>query len=224
MRGIRLGLGALLACGLLLACGFDNGYDGDCNARVRLDGDTFRPVNGLHLPVRGEALGQGEYLDCDGTPVAGLGVPEVFEVVGVDPTVAVLVTDAGSESVYLNTSGRYRDRPKLLKQAEQFPKCRQPAQFVASWNFIDPEDVPSLDDFASAEPPYTVLMKTSEGTGLPLDRWSLMQLEVEVTEATKPTPTGEFLTEANTEGQLIEVETVCSGDNFVATRLALTGE
>ncbi len=219
MRRMALAAVVGIVTSLLVACADGSGQEGDCNAKIAFDGATFRPVNDLQTPRRGERLGNADYLDCDGTVVAELGKANVFEVAGEEPATVIIVPSDGSDVVYLNSAQRYRDRPKLLKDSVKFQACKQPARFTATLQYIDPEDVPNMDEFASAVPPYTAVVSTSQGRGLPFDRWSEMTLEIEVTDATTPAPTPALLTEANDRDAELVIRTQCSGGAFEATSI-----
>ena len=205
----------------LTACTDGSGLEGECTMTLMFDERTYRPVNALQNPLRGEELGSAEVLDCDGAVMEGEPRLTVFELAGEDPDDVLIVPRYGRDDVFLNESMRFRDRPQVLKDSVKFPKCTQPARFIATWSYIDPEDFPHMDDFASALPPYTAVVTTSQGRGLPLDRWSSMTLEIEVTDNTVPTPTPELLTAANDDDADLVVRTQCSGTAFEATSIRL---
>lgn len=220
------GVVALVAAtALLSACG-DRANEGDCVVRIRYDGDIYRPHSVMLTPRRGESLGVADRVDCDGESLPGESREEVFAVAGVDPSALVMTHEAGGEGVYINTGVPYRERPAILKEGSRFLECNGPASFTGSWGYIDPEDVPGFEDYDTAEVPYTGVFTSRRGRGLALDRWSQITLEAEITAATDPVPSPEFLEKVLVGNDPVVVTTRCRGKGFEVTsiRLATPGE
>lgn len=208
-----------LCCAGLVACSDDAGdFVGDCNARILVGDDLFRPANGLHTPPRGRRLGTAPYVDCEGETAPGLGRARLFSVPGQDSATLVLSSEEEGDAVYINETVPWEERPQLIKHAGHYLTCSGPARFTGMWRYIEPEDMPSGEDHDSAKVPYTANFVTRHGSGVGLERWAQVTLQAEITTATRPVPSPELIERATAEGVPVTVTTVCEDGRFrVAT-------
>lgn len=215
MRARFLALAAMIACALLMSCSpAPSAGEGDCTARVRLHGDTYRPVAGLQTPHRGERVGTAPYVDCEGDTEPGLGDAEVFTVRGHDASRLVIVAEENDDAVYINDTIPWRERPQLVKDSERYVKCSGPARFTGVWRYIEPEDMPNGEDYASAQAPYIGNFTTRTGTGVRLARWAQVTVQAEITGDTKPVPSAQFLERAMGKNVPVTVTATCRGKLF----------
>jgi hypothetical protein len=92
------GVGVVLA---LTACGSgDSANGGDCNARIKYQGSTYRTHNLVKASAEAEetSLGRGDVVGCDGEAVDQVSV---HRVVGVEPDVAIAVTGSEWRGTYV---------------------------------------------------------------------------------------------------------------------------
>ena len=215
MHGRLLALIAAVSCAAVVSCSQGpSGNDGDCNARLRLHGDAYRPVDVLHTPHRDERIGTGTYLDCEGEPAPGLGDAQVFAIPGQDSSQLVIVAGEKRDGVYLAEAIPWRERPQLVKDSEHYLKCSGPVRFTGVWRYVEPDDMPNGEDYGSAQVPYTANFSTRKGTRLPLDRWSEVTLQAEITSDTKPVPSAQFLERATSGDVPVTVTATCHGESF----------
>jgi len=106
-------VGLLLVTPLIAGCAdAPAGSEGDCNARIGWDGVVYRQHNELTPEApRGERLGSGDVLDCDGSSVATV---QVFAVDGVDSSVAITTTGEWP-GVYVAEGASKSSWPDALK-------------------------------------------------------------------------------------------------------------
>ena len=77
----------VLAIPLIASCDLQYGNEGDCNARIGYDERIYRSNNAVNEAApRGDLLGSGDVLDCDGEPFLAV---KVFSIKGVSPSVAI---------------------------------------------------------------------------------------------------------------------------------------
>lgn len=221
MRASLLAVSIGLCCVILAACVDEDdsgGSEGDCNARLLVNGELLRPVSLLQTPPRGERLGAASFVDCEGDVAAGLGRPRLFRVPDHSAGTVVLSSEEGGDVVYLNESVPWEKRPQLIKEAARYLTCSGPAQFTGTWRWIEPEDMPNGEDYDSASVPYTANFVTRRGTGVELERWEQVTLQAEVTAETRPVPSPQLIERATAEDIPVTVTTVCQGRRFrVAT-------
>lgn len=88
MTRVRLLL--VVAVLVLSGCASDAGNEGDCSARVRFDGNLYRPHSAMpdQAPL-GPSVGRGEVVDCGGADAAAVDRVDVLRIKGVEPEVAV---------------------------------------------------------------------------------------------------------------------------------------
>jgi hypothetical protein len=105
----------LLLASLVVACAGDgDGTEGDCNGRIGWDGTVYRPHDELNqVAPRGEMLGSGDVLDCDGSRL-GTAV-NVFAVDGVDSSVAITVAGSEWQGVYVAEGTPKSSWPDVLR-------------------------------------------------------------------------------------------------------------
>ena len=206
---------AMLGCVALSSCG--PGVEAsDCNVRFSLNGDIYRPASGLQTPHRGERIGTATTVGCDGkTSPKGRKV-KLYEVVGHQPEEVVFL---GRRSLYIKETISWRARPQLIKNSERYLTCSGAgARFTGLWRYVEPEDMPNLEDYGSARVPYTAVFSTRQGTGVGLDRWAHVTLQAEVTRDTRPLPTPRFLKRATSGNEPVTVTATCRDQAFqVAT-------
>ena len=105
----------LLLAPLIVACAGDGGgTEGDCNGRIGWSGAVYRPHNELNQAApRGEMLGSGNVLDCDGSRLGT--VVNVFAVDGVDTSVAIKVAESEWRGVYVAEGTPKSSWPDVLR-------------------------------------------------------------------------------------------------------------
>ena len=93
----------VLVLPLIAGCNSDAAETGEgCNARIGFDEVVYRPHNALNQAApRGEPLGSGAVLDCNGEANPSLGKVKVFAIKGVDPSLAVRTGDGEWRGVYV---------------------------------------------------------------------------------------------------------------------------
>jgi hypothetical protein len=104
----------LLFAPLIVGCAGDSlrSSDVDCGGRIGWEGVVYRPHNELNQAApRGERLGSGDVLDCDGSKVATV---DVFAVDGVDLTLAIKVRGEW-RGVYVAEGAPKSSWPDVLK-------------------------------------------------------------------------------------------------------------
>lgn len=113
--GAGVGLASLLA---LAGCGAEpqGPADGDCNARITYQNRTFRLNNLVNdaAPTGHAVLGTGDVIDCDRRSVDRAVIHEVR---GVDPKIAIAVTDQAWRGVYVREGTTAKDWPALVEPA-----------------------------------------------------------------------------------------------------------
>lgn len=108
----------LLAALPIVGCADDPPYDppssdGDCNARIEWDGVAYRPHNELNQAApRGDRLGTGDVLDCDGT---SLETVSLFALDGVDASLAIGIGRGEWRGVYVAEGVPEKSWPEVLK-------------------------------------------------------------------------------------------------------------
>lgn len=214
MRDTIFALIMATTCALSISCSPEDELDGECNARVRLDGEVYRPATGLQLPHRGRSLGNAEFGDCEGDSVPNPDAVPVFAVRGEDPSRVVIVVDEGGDYVHVNEAIQRDETPQIIKDARRYVRCSGPAHFTGMWNWVEPEDMPNGEEYASARVPYTGNFTAQRGTGVGLDRWALVKLQAEITAETRPVPDAAFLERATGQHEPVEVTTTCKGGKF----------
>lgn len=215
MHRTMLALAMASACALSISCSSPDEFEGECSALVRLDGEVYRPAAGLQVPHRGRSLGNAEFGDCEGDPVPNPQSVPAFAVRGEDPSRLVIVAGESGDFVHVNDTIRRGEAPKLIKESNHYLRCSGPARFTGVWNWVDPEDMPNGEDYASAHVPYTANFTAHEGTGVSLDRWALARLQARVTVETEPVPDAEFLERATGQNAPVAVTTTCRRGRFV---------
>lgn len=117
MRCIGRGL-ALASLLVVTSCGAEpqGPGDGDCNARIVFKTNTFRLHNLVNeaAPTDRAVLGTGNVVGCDKESVDRAAIHKVR---GVDPTVAIAVSDHDWRGVYVREGTTTRDWPALVKTA-----------------------------------------------------------------------------------------------------------
>lgn len=108
--GYRLAV-VVLAIPLLASCDLQYGNEGDCHARIGYDERIYEQDGAVNEAApRGELLGSGDVLDCDGEPVLAL---KVFAIKGVSPSVAIR-TVGEYPGVYVARESHPSDWPSIL--------------------------------------------------------------------------------------------------------------
>jgi hypothetical protein len=215
VRARLLGLAAMLACAVLTSCSQGtSASDGDCTSRFRLHGDIYRPAVGLQIPHRGVRIGTAPSVDCEGRAAPQLGDVELFAIPGQEPSQLVIVAEENGDAVYMDDTIPWRERPRLVKDSQQYLTCSGPTRFTGTWRYIDPEDVPNGEDYDSAHIPYTVNFTTREGSGVQLDQWAQVTLQAEITGGTKPVPSAGFLERAMSRNVPVAVTASCHAQSF----------
>ena len=215
-----LALMAVMGCVAVASCSQGSaGSDGDCGADVRLHGDTYRAAPGLHIPHRGEPVGAGTWLDCEGDPVPALGQAQVFTIRSQDPSRLVIVAHDNKDTVFMNDTIAWRQRPQLVKDSEHNLACSGPARFTGIWNYVEPEDMPDMEDYDSARVPYAGNFSVWKGTGVGLDRWAEVTLQAEISSDTETVPSAESLERATTRDVPVTVTATCRGKSFLVDRI-----
>lgn len=95
---------ALVVLAIPMAVGCDSvprGTEGDCHARIVYDDVTYRPHGASNQAARGDLLGTGGVLDCEGDTVPEYGTVKVFAIKGVDSSVAVKAGTGSLRGVYV---------------------------------------------------------------------------------------------------------------------------
>jgi hypothetical protein len=206
---------AVVVCLASASCSRTSANTGDCNADLRLRGDTYRIVSGMHTPHRGEPVGTGTWLDCEGDPVREMGEARTFGIRGHDSPGLVIVAEEGGDVVYMKDTIAWRDRPEWLKESERYLTCNGPARFLGTWDYVDPEDMPNLENYESAQVPYTASFSVWEGTGVGMDSWAIVSLQAEITRDTQPQPSAKFLEKATSQNAPVHVTATCRGGSFL---------
>lgn len=181
--------------------------------------DYLDAPGGINTPRLGRSLGGVTKLNCSGNPTRM--TREIYAMPGLDPDDVVVGGRKSGYALFVREPLR-EDLPALVAQARQFIPCRGPATFTATWDFIDPEDVPSFDDYLTAEVPYRAHLIARSGRGLPFDHWAEMRLIATITADTDPPPDDRVL-----EGALgpdpapVQVRVRCRGENYEVASLRL---
>lgn len=91
--------------------------DGDCTARVRLDGVIFRPHNlTIAKPPLGEPLGDADVVDCgEGMDAPRVGHVRVFAIKGLPTDLAVAVRRGAMGGAYIVEGSSPSDWPELVE-------------------------------------------------------------------------------------------------------------
>ncbi len=227
------GLGCLTAAvcctALLTACSPDTSL-GDSpdtaleegyNARFRFHSDLYRPAPGMQTPPRGKSLQTAPFVDCDRNTLPEMGEATLFAVPGHDPATLAIVAEENGDAVYINENIPWSERPQLVKESDQYLTCSGPARFVGNWRWIDPEDMPNMEDYDSARVPYTGNFTTRTGSGVQLDRWAQVTLQAEITADTQPVPSPHFIEQATSGDAPVTVTTTCRGNRFEVATIRL---
>lgn len=87
---MRLRMLLVLAVVALAGCTSEDGYEGDCSARVRFGGSLYRSHNAMpsHAPL-GAAVGRGDVVGCGGLDAPAVDRVQVRRIRGVDPELAI---------------------------------------------------------------------------------------------------------------------------------------
>ena len=110
-------LALVIVAPLIVGCASDPARtEGGCNARVAWDKVVFRPHNELNQAApRGEPLGTGDVLDCDGKFNPSLGTVKVFAIDGVDPSLAIRTGNDEWQGVYVAEGVPQSSWPPVLR-------------------------------------------------------------------------------------------------------------
>ncbi|MCM2577571.1 hypothetical protein [Streptomyces meridianus] len=181
----------------------------DCAARLRFEGRTYHGVRLVRMPRTDGALGTGIIPECDGKTVA--------DRVRVSRVDGIPVADALMVNGYVWVTGR-RDRlPDSLREANEKVPCAGTARFTGTWLGADAEE----DGNDVLHPPYNARFRAREGTGLPLVRWTTVEIQARVTSDTSPVPSRDFVHQALGEDHPVTVVAHCEGERFEVDEIAL---
>lgn len=74
----------------LAGCTSEGGNEGDCSARVRFEGNLYRPHSAMpaQAPL-GAYMGRGDVVGCGGVDAPAVDQVKVRKIKGVDPEVAL---------------------------------------------------------------------------------------------------------------------------------------
>lgn len=113
MRAWTYAAGLLLVMSPTSACSdVPSGTEGDCSAKIGWGGEVYRSHNELNPDApRGEPLGTGDVLDCEG---ASIDTVEVFAVDGADSALAIIAT-GDWPGVYVLEGAPTSSWPEALK-------------------------------------------------------------------------------------------------------------
>lgn len=115
----RIVLGVLVALPLLGACASGaSGNDGDCNARIRFEGVSYRPHNALNETApRGAELGVGDVVGCgEGASAPKVDEVTVYAVKNVPHSIAVKTRGGDWEGSYVAEEVPQSDWPRVLRR------------------------------------------------------------------------------------------------------------
>jgi hypothetical protein len=194
----------------------------ECSARFRWQGRVYDSgVRLVRTPFVGERFGRGVLIDCDGTPVDPIRREPLYELKGIDPSVAFTTGhDKAMAAAYVDEDLPKSQWPQGLAEAATNPVCTASTSFEGTWSWIDADSWPNPDNF-DVEPPYTATFRATRGRHLSLDRWSAVEINVAVDAEVADPPDPALLRQAIDQHRKVLAQVRCRGDQFVARSIQM---
>lgn len=222
--GARAGRGAAAALLVVLgAAGCGSGTDAadrDCGALLTYAGATYRPVQAVQLPVRGEQVGRAGYAGCGGSPAPGLGRVAAYRVGGAEPTQALLAPSETGDQLYVATDTPRTQWPATVRAATRPLRCTAPMTFDGTWDLLVNDGHPGSGRFDVPAPyPATFTARSSEAIDPTV--WASVTVRATVTDRTSPLPSPATAEAAIDGHRPVTVSTTCHDGAFEVAHLEL---
>lgn len=193
------------------------GGDASCAATMTFRDSKYWAHGGqLRTPRPGRHLGSGNLPPCEGENGDAV---DVLAFPGVSPHIAVIANG----SVWIEDATFGSPLPRQIAELETPVKCRHEGAktVLGTWTSYRG---PTASEGTAFTPPYIAVVNATAGEGLPLDRYTSVTIDVQVSASTSGGTDREMAGHALYEGAPIQLSVECVDDRFSARSIGLSAE